>query len=120
MAQQSVTGPEEPVLSTVLISTLRVMWFRSANSHTGPQLYAASQAGQMAATDYALPFENRLRLSGRPQMESGPWSDELWSGCSGLISSDLVRDYASVPRFIFAPITSTRTGDHRPQRFRVR
>lgn len=53
MAQQSVTGSEEPVLSTVLASTLRVKWFRSANSHKGQQLNAASQAGQMAAADYA-------------------------------------------------------------------
>ncbi len=53
MAQQSVTGSEEPGLSTVLASTLRVKWFRSANSHTGQQLNAASQAGQMAAADYA-------------------------------------------------------------------
>jgi len=29
-----------------------VMWFRSANSHTGQQLSAASKAGQMAASDY--------------------------------------------------------------------
>jgi len=55
MAQQSVTGPEEPVLSTVLASTHRVRWFRSANSHTGQQLSAASQAGQMAASDYRQP-----------------------------------------------------------------
>ena len=34
------------------MSTLRVIWFRSANSHTGQQLNAASQAGQMAASDY--------------------------------------------------------------------
>ncbi len=30
------------------------MWFRSANSHTGPQLLSLQQeAGQMAASDYA-------------------------------------------------------------------
>jgi hypothetical protein len=35
------------------ISTLRVMWFRSANSHTGPQLASLDhEAGQMAASDY--------------------------------------------------------------------
>ena len=52
MAQQSVTGSEEPGLTTVLASTLRVMWFRSANSQ---QLNAASQAGQTAAADYTPP-----------------------------------------------------------------
>lgn len=35
---------------------------------------AASEAGQMAASDHVLkPSRNRLRLTGRPQMESG-WS----------------------------------------------
>jgi hypothetical protein len=63
MAQQSVTGSEEPVLTTVLMSTLWVMWFRSANSHTGQQLSAASQAGQMAAADYA-PLQLPLAPSG--------------------------------------------------------
>ena len=29
-----------------------VMWIRSANSHTGQQLNAALQAGQIAASDY--------------------------------------------------------------------
>jgi len=50
------------------------MWFRSANSHTGPQLSSLHQeAGQMAASDYApTPQKCRLRLKGRPQMESGP------------------------------------------------
>jgi hypothetical protein len=29
---------------------------------------AASEAGQMAASDYGPTFKNRLRLTGRPQM----------------------------------------------------
>jgi len=54
------------------ISTLRVMWFRSANSHTGPQHKTLHQeAGQMAASDYVSNSSNyRLRFLGRPQMES--------------------------------------------------
>lgn len=55
------------------ISTLRVMWFRSANSHTGPQHEKLHQeAGQMAASDYAPNLSKyRLHPAGRPQMESG-------------------------------------------------
>ena len=55
------------------ISTLRVMWFRSANSHTGPQHEKLHQeAGQMAASDY-VPYLSKYRLhpAGRPQMGSG-------------------------------------------------
>ena len=43
----------------------RVIWFRSANSHTGPQLSSLHyEAGQMAASDYAsnAPSKYRLRL----------------------------------------------------------
>lgn len=55
------------------ISTLRVMWFRSANSHTGPQHKTLLQeAGQMAASDYVPNLsKSRLHPKGRPQMESG-------------------------------------------------
>jgi hypothetical protein len=44
--------------------------FRSANSHTGPQLPSLHpEAGQMAASDYVpIFFKNRLHLAGRPQM----------------------------------------------------
>jgi hypothetical protein len=54
------------------MSTLLVKWFRSANSHTGPPLTAASKAGQMAASDYRVRTSKyRLQPKGRPQMESG-------------------------------------------------
>ncbi len=55
-------------------STLWVIWTRPANSHTGQQqTIAASQAGQMAASDYAPPQSRSFLLPrrGRPQMESG-------------------------------------------------
>jgi hypothetical protein len=39
MAQQSVTGPEEPGVLIVPIEHAFMIWFRSANSHTGPQLH---------------------------------------------------------------------------------
>jgi hypothetical protein len=64
------------------ISTLRVMWFRSANSHTGPQHKKLHQeAGQMAASDYVPNLsKNRLHPKGRPQMESGRSVPEPRSG----------------------------------------
>ena len=57
------------------ISTLRVMWFRSANSHTGPQHKTLHQeAGQMAASDYVSnPSKYRLRFLGRPQMAASDY-----------------------------------------------
>ncbi len=56
-------------------STLWVIWTRPANSHTGQQqTIAASQAGQMAASDYAPPQSRSFLLPrrGRPQMKSRP------------------------------------------------
>ena len=75
MAQQSVRrGRKNQGFPPCFTSTLRVMWFRSANSHTGSQhsSTAASEAGQMAASDQrARHSRNYLRRRGRPQMESG-------------------------------------------------
>ena len=54
-------------------STLWVIWTRPANFHTGQQqTIAASQAGQMAASDYAPPQSRRFPLprGRRPQMGS--------------------------------------------------
>ena len=45
------TGSENQV--HIVTSSTRVIWIRSANSHTGPQSIAAQEAGQMAASDYA-------------------------------------------------------------------
>ncbi|RCS22054.1 hypothetical protein DUT91_20230 [Phyllobacterium salinisoli] len=45
-------------------STLWVMWIRPANSHTGPQPLAASEAGQMAASDHVLNFKKPLASHG--------------------------------------------------------
>ncbi len=54
MAQQSARRDRKNQRFPPCKSTLRVMWFRSANSHTGPQLSSLHQeAGQMAASDYA-------------------------------------------------------------------
>ena len=42
-----------------------LIWIRSSNSHTGPRLIAAPEAGQMAASDYVLIFIRiRLHLGG--------------------------------------------------------
>jgi ribonuclease D len=50
-----------------------MIWFRSANSIRARSSIAASEAGQMAASDYVLMlFKNRLHLGGRPQMSTRP------------------------------------------------
>ena len=76
MAQRSARrGRENQGKSTVPSSTLWVIWTRPANSHTGQQqTIAASQAGQMAASDYAPRRSQSFPLprGGRPQMDSGP------------------------------------------------
>jgi hypothetical protein len=64
------TGPENQMYSSCLQHAFMI-WFRSANSHTGRSSVAASKAGQMAASDYVPTFfKNRLHLAGRPQMSS--------------------------------------------------
>ena len=83
------------------ISTLRVMWFRSANSHTGPQHKTLHQeAGQMAASDYVSnPSNYRLRFLGRPQMGSGTtvFSETAYiSGHSSDKSEMVYREYPAL------------------------
>jgi hypothetical protein len=49
-----------------------MIWFRSAKSHRGRGSITASEAAQMAASDYVLIFfRNRLHLVGRPQIALG-------------------------------------------------
>ena len=50
-----------------------MIWFRSANSHTGPQLHRCIRG----RTDGSIRLranllKNRLRLAGRPQMSTRP------------------------------------------------
>lgn len=74
MAKQSARRDRKNQgFSPCFISTPRVMWFRSANSHTGPQHKTLHQeAGQMAASDYVPNLSKyRLHPKGRPQMGSG-------------------------------------------------
>ncbi len=67
------TRPEEPGVLIVPTEHAFMIWFRSANSHTGRGSIAASEAGQMAASDYVpIFFKNRLHLAGRPQMSTRP------------------------------------------------
>ena len=76
------------------ISTLRVMWFRSANSHTGPQHEKLHQeAGQMAASDYVPNLSKyRLHPAGRPQMGSGL----DWATQAGLTFPDQTRNQSGL------------------------
>ncbi len=52
MAQQSARRGRKNQTESVCFEHVNLMWFRSAYSHTGQQLAAALQAGQMAASDY--------------------------------------------------------------------
>src|SRR6266481_3666459 len=100
MAQQSARRGWKNQMYSSCLEHAFMIWFRSANSHTGPQLQRcirgrtdgsirlradilqkplasrgastdASAAGQMAASDYVpIFFKNRLHLAGRPQMGS--------------------------------------------------
>ena len=74
MAQQSARRGRKNQLDSSCPEHAFMIWFRSANSHTGPQLHrCTSEAGQMAASDYVpMLFKNRLHLAGRPQMSSRP------------------------------------------------
>ena len=72
MVQQSVRRGRENQSFPRCFKHARVTWTRSANSHTGPrQTIAASQAGQMAASDYAFRRSPKSSCGegGRPQME---------------------------------------------------
>ena len=67
MAQQSVRrGRKNQGFPPCNQSTLRVIWIRSANSHTGSQLSSLHQeAGQMAASDKVhMPTRKPLALMG--------------------------------------------------------
>src|SRR5215216_7101642 len=73
MAQQSARQGRKNQMYSSCLEHAFMIWFRSANSHTGRSSIAASEAGQMAASDYApVFFKNRLHLVGRPQMSTRP------------------------------------------------
>jgi hypothetical protein len=71
MAQQSARRGRKNQMYSSCLEHAFMIWFQSANSHTGPQLHRCIEAGQMAASDYVpIFFKNHLRLAGRPQMSS--------------------------------------------------
>ena len=72
MAQQSARRGRKNQMYSSCLEHAFMIWFRSANSHTGPAAPSLHQeAGQMAASDYVpIFFKNRLRLAGRPQMST--------------------------------------------------
>ena len=59
------------------MSTLLVMWFRSANSHTGQRLGRITGRTDGSIRLLAKPHRYRLQPKGRPQMESGPFANML-------------------------------------------
>ena len=62
-----------------------MIWFRSANSHRGRSSIAASEAGQMAASDdVRIFFKSRLHLAGRPQKRTRHKSETPLEGACAL------------------------------------
>jgi hypothetical protein len=80
MAQQSARrGRKNQVYSSCLEHAFMI-WSPICELPYGPRSLtaASSEAGQMAASDYALNFfKNRLHLAGRPQMSSPPRAVDL-------------------------------------------
>ena len=69
MAQQSARWGRKNQMYSSSLEHAFMIWFRSANSLRARSSIAASEAGQMATSDYVpIFFKNRLRLAGRPQM----------------------------------------------------
>ena len=67
MAQQSARRGRKNQMYSSCLEHAFMIWFRSANSHRARSSIAASEAGQMAASDYVLIFfRNRLHLVERP------------------------------------------------------
>jgi hypothetical protein len=87
------TGPEEPALSTVPASTLWVTWFRSANSHTGPQPKAAAEAGQMAATDIVPTHQKPLAFQGASTDGERPFITVCYSVGETRLASGMISIY---------------------------
>jgi hypothetical protein len=71
MAQQSARRGRKNQMYSSCLEHAFMIWFRSANSHTGPQLHRCIRG----RTDGRIRlranfFKNRLHLEGRPQMSS--------------------------------------------------
>ncbi len=71
MAQQSARRGRKNQMNSSCLEHAFMIWFRSANSHTGPQLYRCIRG----RTDGSIRLradllKNRLHLAGRPQMSS--------------------------------------------------
>jgi hypothetical protein len=73
MAQQSARRGRKNQMYSSCLEHAFMIWFRSANSHTGPQLHRCIRG----RTDGSIRlranlFKNRLHLAGRPQMSTRP------------------------------------------------
>ena len=91
MAQQSARRGRKNQVYSSCPEHAFMIWFRSANSHTGPQLHRCTiRAGQMAASDYVpIFFKNRLHLAGRPQVSMCP-SAHMRDGFLAVMNSMLL------------------------------
>ena len=71
MAQQSARRGRKNQLDSSCPEHALMIWFRSANSHRGPQLHRGTEGGQMAASDYASTlFKKPLASRGASTDES--------------------------------------------------
>jgi hypothetical protein len=74
MAQQSARRGRKNQAYSSCLEHAFMIWFRPANSHTGPQRHRCTIRGR---TDGSIRlranfFKNRLHLAGRPQMSTRP------------------------------------------------
>ena len=74
MAQQSARRGRKNQVYSSCLEHVFMIWSPVCELPYGPCSFtAASEAGQMAASDYVpIFFKNRLHLAGRPQMSTRP------------------------------------------------
>jgi len=73
MAQQSARRGRKNQMYSSCLEHAFMIWFRSANSHTGPQLHRCIRGRTDGSIrQRANPPKNRLHLAGRPQMSTRP------------------------------------------------
>jgi hypothetical protein len=73
MAQQSARLGRKNQMNPSCLEHAFMTWFRSVNSHTGPQLHRCIRGRTDGSIRLrAIFFKNRLHLAGRPQMSTRP------------------------------------------------
>ena len=80
MAQQSARRGRKNQMDSSCLEHALMIWLRSANSHTGPQLDRCTRGRTDGSIRLSAPLfpKNRLHLAGRPQMSPRP----NWRPCA--------------------------------------